>query len=48
MHKFYFSRCKNGGTCIDGVDEAFCSCPVDLTGRYCECLITGNENYINK
>lgn len=29
----------NGGTCIDGVDNFTCSCPPDLTGILCECLI---------
>lgn len=32
-------RCLNGGTCIDGVDNFTCSCPSDLTGLFCECLI---------
>ncbi|KAK4880029.1 hypothetical protein RN001_008175 [Aquatica leii] len=36
-------RCKNGGTCIDGVDSFSCSCPPNLTGLYCECLILGNN-----
>jgi len=34
-----FFRCKNGGTCIDGIDGYTCSCPADLTGDLCECLI---------
>lgn len=29
----------NGGTCIDGVDDFTCSCPPQLTGLLCECLI---------
>ncbi|XP_039278690.1 protein eyes shut [Nilaparvata lugens] len=36
------SRCWNGGTCIDGVDNYTCSCPPSLTGRHCECLILDN------
>jgi trimeric autotransporter adhesin len=35
----YFFSCNNGGTCIDGVDGFTCSCPPDVTGRYCECPI---------
>ncbi|GAB0086236.1 Protein eyes shut [Sergentomyia squamirostris] len=31
--------CQNGGTCIDGVDDFTCSCPSDLSGSLCECLI---------
>ncbi|XP_059484239.1 protein eyes shut-like, partial [Neocloeon triangulifer] len=31
--------CKNGGTCVDGVDGFSCSCPSDVTGKYCECPI---------
>lgn len=29
----------NGGTCIDGIDNSTCSCPPQLTGVLCECLI---------
>ncbi|XP_049827916.1 protein eyes shut [Schistocerca gregaria] len=32
-------RCLNGGTCLDGIDNFTCSCPPNLTGRICECLI---------
>lgn len=40
--------CKNGGTCIDGIDSFTCSCPPDLTGDYCECLIVSeNETDCN-
>lgn len=38
-------RCMNGGTCIDGVDNFTCSCPPQLTGPLCECLILEGENY---
>ncbi|PSN38460.1 hypothetical protein C0J52_15614 [Blattella germanica] len=34
-------RCMNGGTCLDGVDNFTCSCPPNLTGQFCECLIIG-------
>ncbi|XP_068084858.1 protein eyes shut [Anabrus simplex] len=34
-------RCMNGGTCLDGVDNFTCSCPPNLTGPICECLIVG-------
>ncbi|KAJ1524333.1 hypothetical protein ONE63_010839 [Megalurothrips usitatus] len=30
--------CRNGGTCIDGVDEFSCSCPPGLSGFQCECV----------
>ncbi|KPJ11925.1 Protein eyes shut [Papilio machaon] len=39
-------RCMNGGTCIDGVDNFTCSCPPNLTGTLCECLII-NEDHID-
>ncbi|XP_053623518.1 protein eyes shut [Plodia interpunctella] len=38
-------RCKNGGTCIDGVDNFTCSCPPMLTGALCECLILEDGSY---
>ncbi|CAG5056620.1 unnamed protein product [Parnassius apollo] len=38
-------RCMNGGTCIDGVDNFTCSCPPNLTGSLCECLILDDNNY---
>lgn len=34
----------NGGTCIDGVDNFTCSCPPNLTGVLCECLILDDKN----
>lgn len=34
----------NGGTCIDGVDDFTCSCPPQLTGLLCECLILDEED----
>lgn len=34
-----FFRCINGGTCIDGIDNFVCSCPPNITGVLCECLI---------
>lgn len=34
----------NGGTCIDGVDNFTCSCPPNLTGVLCECLIKDDDN----
>lgn len=37
----HMCRCMNGGTCLDGVDNFTCSCPPQLTGQFCECLITG-------
>ncbi|KAK9747245.1 hypothetical protein QE152_g5481 [Popillia japonica] len=37
-------RCMNGGTCIDGVDNFTCSCPPNLTGVLCECLILDDKN----
>lgn len=33
----------NGGTCIDGIDSFSCSCPPQLTGMMCECLIVDNN-----
>ncbi|CAH2066331.1 unnamed protein product, partial [Iphiclides podalirius] len=38
-------RCMNGGSCIDGVDNFTCSCPPNLTGPLCECLILDEDNY---
>lgn len=35
----------NGGTCIDGVDNFTCSCPPNLTGVFCECLIVGQNEF---
>lgn len=35
----------NGGTCIDGVDNFTCSCPSNLTGVLCECLIIGSNEF---
>lgn len=32
------TRCMNGGTCIDGIDDFSCSCPMGLTGATCDCL----------
>lgn len=42
--KLFFpgSRCVNGGTCIDGIDEYSCSCPPQITGMSCECLMLDN------
>ncbi|XP_063218539.1 protein eyes shut [Bacillus rossius redtenbacheri] len=37
-------RCMNGGTCLDGIDNFTCSCPPNLTGTLCECLITGPDD----
>lgn len=44
MIKQTIFRCSNGGTCIDGVDNFTCSCPPNLTGVFCECLILPNNN----
>lgn len=41
----FISRCLNGGTCIDGVDNFTCSCPLKLTGVLCECLILENNEF---
>ena len=30
-------RCFNGGSCMDGVDSYFCSCPEGYFGINCEC-----------
>lgn len=35
----------NGGTCIDGVDNFTCSCPPQLTGALCDCLVTDDGTY---
>nr|XP_015835340.1 PREDICTED: protein eyes shut isoform X1 [Tribolium castaneum]XP_015835341.1 PREDICTED: protein eyes shut isoform X1 [Tribolium castaneum] len=35
-------KCMNGGTCVDGIDNSTCSCPPNLTGVQCECLILDN------
>lgn len=40
---FSFPRCHNGGTCIDGIDEYSCTCPPQITGMTCECLMLDNE-----
>ncbi|XP_069677103.1 protein eyes shut isoform X2 [Periplaneta americana] len=37
-------RCLNGGTCLDGVDNFTCTCPPNLTGQFCECLIIDPEH----
>lgn len=37
-------RCMNGGVCIDGIDDFTCSCPPQLTGRLCECLIIDTDD----
>uniref|UniRef100_A0A1B0F026 EGF-like domain-containing protein n=1 Tax=Lutzomyia longipalpis TaxID=7200 RepID=A0A1B0F026_LUTLO len=37
--------CQNGGSCIDGVDDFSCSCPPDLSGSLCECLILPDGNF---
>lgn len=37
-------RCLNGGVCIDGIDSFSCSCPPQLTGILCECLMLGNDD----
>lgn len=39
------SRCVNGGTCIDGIDEYSCSCPPQITGMSCECLMLDNGEF---
>ncbi|KAJ8974428.1 hypothetical protein NQ317_019280 [Molorchus minor] len=39
-------RCMNGGTCIDGIDNFTCSCPQNLTGVLCECLIL-EDNHLD-
>lgn len=33
----------NGGTCVDGIDKFTCSCPPQITGVLCECLILTNN-----
>ncbi|XP_037042682.1 protein eyes shut [Bradysia coprophila] len=38
-------RCVNGGTCIDGIDEYSCSCPPQITGMSCECLMLDTDDY---
>ncbi|KAJ2944603.1 hypothetical protein O0L34_g3957 [Tuta absoluta] len=38
-------RCMNGGSCIDGVDNFTCSCPPQLTGLLCECLILDDGSH---
>lgn len=43
---YIFFRCLNGGTCVDGIDNSTCSCPPNLTGVHCECLIL-NENKLD-
>ncbi|KAK3927354.1 Protein eyes shut, partial [Frankliniella fusca] len=37
--------CRNGGTCIDGVDDFSCSCPPGLSGSTCECVGDGDGLY---
>lgn len=34
--------CRNGGTCIDGIDEYHCSCPKGYIGSFCECALSTN------
>ncbi|XP_047473823.1 protein eyes shut-like [Penaeus chinensis] len=36
----YAPRCMNGGSCIDGIDSFFCSCPNAVSGPLCECALT--------
>ncbi|ROT62202.1 hypothetical protein C7M84_019962 [Penaeus vannamei] len=36
----YAPRCMNGGSCIDGIDSFFCSCPSAASGPLCECAVT--------
>lgn len=36
----------NGGVCIDGVDSFQCSCPPNMSGRLCECLVV-SENELD-
>ena len=33
--------CRNDGTCVDGVNNYTCSCPVGYSGDFCE---TGSLN----
>ena len=28
--------CKNGGSCVDGLDKYTCSCSAGFSGDYCE------------
>ena len=28
--------CRNGGTCVDGVNNFICSCPIGYSGVFCE------------
>ena len=30
-----FAKCENGGTCIDGINNFTCSCPVQFVGEMC-------------
>ncbi|XP_009320420.1 PREDICTED: LOW QUALITY PROTEIN: neurogenic locus notch homolog protein 1 [Pygoscelis adeliae] len=41
------NNCKNGGTCVDGVNTYNCQCPPEWTGQYCtedvdECQLMPN------
>ncbi|XP_015607735.1 protein eyes shut [Cephus cinctus] len=31
-----FAQCENGGTCIDGINNFTCACPVPYTGDMCD------------
>ena len=43
-----FGACQNGGTCVDGIREYFCECPLGKTGPACdkgEIVLCANIKY---
>ena len=40
-------KCKNGGTCVDGVNDYHCVCPHSYAGKYCEDKIEVCSPYFN-
>lgn len=42
---FFRRRCYNGGQCLNGYGQAYCSCPYNYRGRRCE-LRYNPYNYV--
>lgn len=42
------SPCKNGGTCVDGVDSYTCKCPAGFSGKNCQASEFYNQELLGR